>query len=211
MARPDQHTFACNSATDTSRGSLQALEFQAFHRAADRRRQGIACEIREAGVEGGGGPGCGAHGRWVWRDNESMRQANQQHTGPHWCEGRRRVRRAWLRCPWAVGLAGQRVDAPSQPTAHRAPLVWRAPEGPEGTGGLRGAAPNEVRTPSLAGGRGLRRPEHPWGHKQPGQTGPQAAWPDRATSSPAQQGMHTTTSGTGRRHDPRLGRQGTQS
>ena len=26
-----------------------------------------------------------------------------------------------------------------------APPVWRAPEGPEGTGGLRGAAPNEVR------------------------------------------------------------------
>ena len=26
-----------------------------------------------------------------------------------------------------------------------ASLVWRAPEGPEGTGGLRGAAPNEVR------------------------------------------------------------------
>ena len=49
-------------------------------------------------------------------------------------------------------------------SAHRAPLVWRAPEGPEGTGGLRGAAPNEVRTPSLAGGRGLRRPEHQRGH-----------------------------------------------
>ena len=45
-----------------------------------------------------------------------------------------------------------------------ASLVWRAPEGPEGTGGLRGAAPNEVRSPSLAGGRALRRPEHPWGH-----------------------------------------------
>ena len=59
-------------------------------------------------------------------------------------------------------LVGQRADAP----AHPAPLVWRAPEGPEGTGGLRGAAPNKVRTPSLAGGRGLRRPEHPWGHKQ---------------------------------------------
>ena len=42
--------------------------------------------------------------------------------------------------------------------------MWRAPEGPEGTGGLRGAAPNAVRSPSLAGGRGLRRPEHPWGH-----------------------------------------------
>ena len=48
-----------------------------------------------------------------------------------------------------------------------APPVWRAPEGPEGTGGLRGAAPNEVRSPSLAGGRALRRPEHPWGNKQP--------------------------------------------
>ena len=46
--------------------------------------------------------------------------------------------------------------------------MWRAPEGPEGTGGLRGVAPNEVRSPSLAGGRGLRRPEHPWGHKQHG-------------------------------------------
>ena len=53
----------------------------------------------------------------------------------------------------------------------QAPLVWRAPEGPEGTGGLRGAAPNEVRPPSLAGGRGLRRPEHPWGHKQHKQEG----------------------------------------
>ena len=39
-------------------------------------------------------------------------------------------------------------------------------EGPEGTGGLRGAAPNEVRPPSLAGGRALRRPEHQRGHKQ---------------------------------------------
>ena len=60
------------------------------------------------------------------------------------------------------GLAGLRDEAPN---SDQAPLVWRAPEGPEGTGGLRGAAPNEVRTPSLAGGRALRRPEHPWGHK----------------------------------------------
>ena len=59
------------------------------------------------------------------------------------------------------GLAGLRADAP---ISDQAPLVWRAPEGPEGAGGLRGAAPNEVRSPSLAGGRGLRRPEHPWGH-----------------------------------------------
>ena len=70
--------------------------------------------------------------------------------------GRRRDSRAW---------------PDNEPTrratsAAKTPLVWRAPEGPEGTGGLRGAAPNEVRTPSLAGGRALRRPQHPWGHKQ---------------------------------------------
>ena len=64
------------------------------------------------------------------------------------------------------GLAGLREDTPRQSSAHPAPPVWRAPEGPEGTGGLRGAAPNKVRSPSLAGGRALRRPEHPWGHKQ---------------------------------------------
>ena len=49
---------------------------------------------------------------------------------------------------------------PGYTPAHQVPPVWRAPEGPEGTGGLRGAAPNEVRSPSLAGGRGLRRLEH---------------------------------------------------
>ena len=30
------------------------------------------------------------------------------------------------------GLAGQRGDTPNHTPAHRAPLVWRAPEGPEG-------------------------------------------------------------------------------
>ena len=64
------------------------------------------------------------------------------------------------------GLAGQRADAPSHTSAPQAPPVWRAPEGPEGTGGLRGAAPNEVRPPSLAGGRALRRPEHQRRNKQ---------------------------------------------
>ena len=92
----------------------------------------------------------------------------------------------WLRCPWAMAGPGRASRRRAELNiSDQAPLVWRAPEGPEGTGGLRGAAPNEVRSPSLAGGRGLRRPEHQRGHKQP--------------------------SGTGRRHDPRLGRQGTQS
>ena len=67
--------------------------------------------------------------------------------------------RAWPRC-WSAAGPGRAIHSDT------APLVWRAPEGPEGTGGLRGAAPNEVRSPSLAGGRGLRRPEHQRRKKQ---------------------------------------------
>ena len=68
--------------------------------------------------------------------------------------------------PGPTGSPAQREGR--RPRAHQAPLVWRVPEGPEGTGGLRGAAPNEVRMPSLAGGRDLRRPEHPWGRNTTG-------------------------------------------
>ena len=82
----------------------------------------------------------------------------------------------------ARGLAGLRDDAPN---SDQASLVWRAPEGPEGTGGLRGAAPNEVRSHSLAGRRALRRPEHPWCHKQPGTpVEPQAALRNWEASRP---------------------------
>ena len=54
--------------------------------------------------------------------------------------------------------SSRRVELPNSVPA---PLVWRAPEGPEGTGGIRGAAPNKVRTPNLAGGRTRA------GHSQP--------------------------------------------
>ena len=85
------------------------------------------------------------------------------------------------------GLAGLREDAPSEargadgsragrhPPAHsdQTPLVWRTPEGPEGTGGLRDRPLRAVRLAcgDLAGGRARRRPEHPWGHKQHKQEG----------------------------------------
>ncbi len=113
----------------------------------------------------------------------SRRRATHQHTRNHRHGGHRRD---LPRCRWAAAGPGRAIHSDPAPMVWRAaaghgrasrrraephisdqaPLVWRAPEGPEGTGGLRGAAPNEVRTPSLAGGRALRRPEHPWGHKQ---------------------------------------------
>ena len=76
---------------------------------------------------------------------------------------------AWLRRPWAAAGPGRASSRRTEPhISDQAPPVWRAPEGPEGTGGLRGAAPNEVRPPSLAGGRALRRPEHQRGNSTAG-------------------------------------------
>ena len=86
----------------------------------------------------------------------------------------------------AVPVGGGRAwRASSNTSAHQAPLVWRAPEGPEGTGGLRGAAPNEVRSPSLAGGRALRRPKHPRGSRPRGGPPPTGTY-----SSPARRTAH---------------------
>ena len=62
-------------------------------------------------------------------------------------------------------LTGE-VPLPTGTHGGQAPQFWRAPEGPEGTGGLRDAAPSEARLPSLAGGRGLRRLENPWSQEQ---------------------------------------------
>ena len=117
---------------------------------------------RPTGVEGAGGPGCGARGR-------------------------------------QRGLAGQRADAQSHTSAHQAPQVWRAPEGPGaraslqtrglaavpvGGGGAwpgfettrraklaartargRAAAHGHTKQPGPSR-QATRRPQHPWGHKQ---------------------------------------------
>ena len=94
---------------------------------------------------------------------------------------------AQQRCAQAPrqGLWGQSGAWPGNTQRQAAP-VWRAPEGPEGTGGLRGAATNEVRSPSLAGGRARRRPEHQRGYKQQArEPRPRCRWavagPGRAT------------------------------
>ena len=87
------------------------------------------------------------------------------------------------------GLAGQRADAPNYTSTHQAPLVWRAPEGPEGTGGLRDRPLRaKLACGDLAGGRARRHPEHPWGHQQPSpQDSTHGARNTReATNSPSQ-------------------------
>ena len=73
--------------------------------------------------------------------------------------------------------------APSQRTephiSDQAPLVWRAPEGPEGTCGLRDRPLRAFRLAcgDLAGGRARRRPEHQRSHKQQAQSRIPAAPP----------------------------------
>ena len=84
-----------------------------------------------------------------------------------WASGRRAEPPA--RTPSAAGVEG--TGGPGCGTRGRrdpATLVWRAPEGPEGTGGLRDRPLRAFRLAcgDLAGGRALRRPKHPWSHKQ---------------------------------------------
>ena len=123
------------------------------------RFETVAGELRAKLVSVGGCAGCGGRGR---RGPGYSQQRKHRR-----CGGRRRDRRTWENFEAGPGCGGRGRwrGLAGLLTATQAPPVWRAPEGPEGTGGLRGAAPNEVRTPSLAGGRALRRPEHQRGHK----------------------------------------------
>ena len=99
------------------------------------------------------------------------------------------------------GLAGLRDNAPSHTSAHQAPPVWRAPEGPEGTatvpvGGGRARAGLEIdhseRSSRVAISRAGRRPPahtaaRPHKAARPDKSGPTApGTPVGATSSPAQ-------------------------
>ena len=139
-----------------------------------------------AGVEGAGGTG--GHGRASRSTTPSRRLACGDLAGgrarrrPEHQRSRKQQAQsqipaaaavggggAWLRRPWAAAGPGRASSRRTEPhISDQAPPVWRAPEGPEGTGGLRGAAPNEVRPPSLAGGRALRRPEHQRGNSTAG-------------------------------------------
>ena len=86
------------------------------------------------GAEGAGGTGrlgCGARGQR--RGLARLRDETQSHTSapqPHWCGGRRRDRRAWLRCPWAAAGPGRA----SRRRAERSSRRGRRAGGPPPTG-----------------------------------------------------------------------------
>ena len=56
-------------------------------------------------------------GGGAWPDNESTHRTTRQHTRPHWHGGRRRDRRAWLRCRWAAAGPGQASSRRADPNA----------------------------------------------------------------------------------------------
>ena len=117
-------------------------------------------------------------GGGAWMGFETTRRSTSATTAPP----------VWWAREELVGLAVVLVGGggawPGFETTRRATsattalLVWMVPEGPEGQGGPRDAAPNAVRTPSLAGGRALRHPEHPWGTH----SSPEHPWGTRETA-----------------------------
>ena len=105
-----------------------------------------------------------------------------------------------LRRPWAAAGPGRTTSRRTEPhISNQAPPAWRAPEGPEGTGGLRDRPLRaKLACGDLAGGRARRRPEHPWSHKHPGPVtragrrprAHQAARPSRARKAPGPTAQH---------------------
>ena len=104
------------------------------------------------------GPSCGARGRRSPAGQRADAPGHAQRYSAAGVEGAGGS--GWTDCGARgrrQGLAGQRADAPSEArgadgewagrsaSITTTPPVWRAPEGPEGQGGLRGAAPNAVR------------------------------------------------------------------
>ena len=76
---------------------------------------------------------------------EPTRRTIRQHTRPHWCGGRRSD---LPRCRWAVAGPGRASRRRTERSSRR---------------GRRAGGPPPTGTHS---GRGLRRPQHPWGRKQ---------------------------------------------
>ena len=104
----------CNSTDQNSKLEAVAGELHA-KLVVDSGMRGVGLDVR---------PGCGARGRWrglagLQADAQSCRTAIL----PHWCGGRRRVRRAWSRCRWVAAGPGR---ASRSTTPSRQARVWRS-------------------------------------------------------------------------------------
>ena len=109
------------------------------------------------------------HNLSIWRQPIRMRSRRRH----RWTilEGNA-LGRAWPRCRWAAAGPGRTTSRRAEPRiSDQAPPVWRAPEGPEGTGGLRDRPLRAFRLAcgDLAGGRARRRLEHQRSRKQQAQ------------------------------------------
>ena len=94
-------------------------------------------------------------GDGAWPGFKTTRRATHQRPS-HWCGGHRSAPEDQAAAP--VGGGGAWPASRRRATTHapQAPPVWRAPEGPEGTAGLRGAAPEGAGGPGC-GARGRWR------------------------------------------------------
>ena len=81
--------------------SPETLQFQRSQFKSQNTPRGIACEISKAGLERCAG---------TRPDNEPT-HLHEQHRTHRRCGGHRRVRRAWLRCPWAAAGPGPCAQA----------------------------------------------------------------------------------------------------
>ena len=187
--RQQRHHHLPNFARNLSWSFFEIPQKRCNSNDANSMFKQVAGELR-AKLMGGGG---------AWSDHETTRQAKPQQPSPTGVEG------AGGTCRGSGGrrrgLAGAQDNAPSQPSAHQAPPVWRAPEGPEGTGGLRDRPLRAFRLAcgDLAGGRDRRRPEHQRSKTQPRHN--KAARPHRGRAAQQVSEAHrriTTMSGSPR-------------
>ena len=89
-------------------------------------------------------------------------EANRtQHNRLHWCGGRRRDRRARPRC-WSAAAGPGRASRSTTPSEAR---VWRSRGRAAADQHTQRPGPSRQATRRSKISRGLRRPDHPWGHK----------------------------------------------
>ena len=179
--RQQRHHHLPNFARNLSWSFFEIPQKRCNSNDANSMFKQVAGELR-AKLMGGGG---------AWSDHETTRQAKPQQPSPTGVEGAGGICRG--SGGRRRGLAGAQDNAPSQTSAHQAPLVWRAPEGPDGLAavpvGGGGAWPGfETTRRAKLAARTARGRAAAHGHtKQPGPTaGSDGARNTRgATSNPA--------------------------